>query len=157
MEKDTKEDLLSKLEYLGLNNDEIPEYLKDGYLEFTPIDSTAQAINKIIKYTQKENRIYHIFNHNHVYIEQILKNIKEIDIIDNAQFKQKIKKILKSSDSNILNTLLNDLDKDLNLNYNSNIKLKSDHSIKLLELYGFEWPKIGQNYINYILKLIKGE
>ncbi len=135
----------------------IPEYLKDGYLEFTPIDSTAQAINKIIKYTQKENRIYHIFNHNHVYIEQILKNIKEIDIIDNAQFKQKIKKILKSSDSNILNTLLNDLDKDLNLNYNSNIKLKSDHSIKLLELYGFEWPKIGQNYINYILKLIKGE
>ena len=135
----------------------IPEYLKDGYLEFTPIDCTAQAINKIIKCTQKENRIYHVYNNKHIYIEEILKNTKKIDVIDNIQFKQRIKEILKSSDSNILNTLLNDLDKDLNLNYNSNIKLKSEHSIKLLRLYGFEWPKIGSNYINYILKLIEGE
>ena len=135
----------------------IPEYLKDGYLEFTPIDCTAQAINKIIKCTQKENRIYHVYNNKHIYIEEILKNTKKIDVIDNIKFKQRIKEILKSSDSNILNTLLNDLDKDLNLNYNSNIKLKSEHSIKLLRLYGFEWPKIGSNYINYILKLIEGE
>ena len=133
----------------------LPQYLKDGYLEFTPIDSTAQAIMSIVKHTNTQNRIYHVFNHNHVYLKDLLKEINSIKIITDDEFKEKIKSILKSSDLNVINTLLNDLDKNLNLNYNSNIKIKSKHSIELLKQYGFEWPIIDKNYINYILELIK--
>ena len=139
----------------------IPEYLINEYLEFTPIDSTAQAVLKIIEYTNKENRIYHIFNHNHVDIKELLKVMKElnneINVIPNEEFKQKIRNILKSKKSDLLNTLINDLDKDLNLNYDSKISLNSKHSIELLEMYGFKWPKIDKRYLMNVLMLIKGE
>lgn len=41
MEKDTKEDLLEKLKYLGLNTEEVPEYLKD----FSPISFNTTRLN----------------------------------------------------------------------------------------------------------------
>ena len=139
----------------------IPDYLLNSYLEFTPIDSTAQAVLKIMQFSNKENRIYHVFNHNHVYIKDLIKIMSilntKIEVIKNEEFKQKIKDILNSPKSDFLGTLINDLDKDLNLNYDSKIKLNSKHSIELLELYGFKWPKIDKKYIMNILKLIKGE
>lgn len=139
----------------------IPDYLMNGYLEFTPIDSTVQSILKIMQFSNNENRIYHVFNHNHVFIKDLLKILDSIDIhinvIKSEDFKKNIKTILNSPNSNLLNTLINDLDKDLNLHYDSNIKLNSKHSVKLLELYGFKWPIINKQYIINILKLIKGE
>ena len=136
----------------------MPDYLIDGHLEFTPIDSISQAILKIIQFTNKENRVYHLFNHNHIFVKDLIKFIKnDIQIITSDDFKKNIKKILKSSKSEQLNSLINDLDKDLNLNYVSNITLNSKHTIELLKLYGFKWPKIDEKYIVNILKLIKGE
>ena len=139
----------------------IPYYLINGYLEFTPIDSTAQSILRIMQFANKENKIYHIFNHNHVFVKDVLKTMgkfgEKIQVIENEEFKKKIKNILNSSKSEILGTLINDLDKDLNLNYDSKINLSSKHTIDLLELYGFKWPKISEKYIINILKLIKGE
>ena len=126
-------------------------------MEFTPIDYTAEAIMKIIKYTNKQNRIYHIFNSNHVFVKDVIKNIKDVKVVENNEFKAKLKKILRSENSDFANILLNDLDKNLNLNYNSNIKIKSEHTIKLLEKYNFHWPKINAKYIEYVLDLIKGE
>ena len=114
-----------------------------------------------MQFSNKENRIYHIFNHNHVYVKEILKIMdmlnENIRIIENDEFKQHIKDILNSTQSDLLGTLINDLDKDLNLNYDSKISLNSKHTIELLELYGFKWPKIDKKYIMNILKLIKGE
>ena len=139
----------------------IPDYLINGYLEFTPIDSTAESILKIMQYTNKKNKIYHIFNHNHVFVKEVLQILekfgKKIEIIENEKFKENIKDMLNSGESDLLGTLINDLDKDLNLNYDSKISLKSNHTIELLKLYGFKWPKIDENYILNILKLIKGE
>ena len=51
--------------------------------------------------------------------KDLLKEINSIKIITDDEFKEKIKSILKSSDLNVINTLLNDLDKNLNLNYNN--------------------------------------
>ena len=139
----------------------IPENLLNGYLEFSPIDSTSKAICHTMKYTNSTNRIYHLFNHNHVDVKKLLKYISNFGInilvIKNEKFKQKIKEFMKKSDSDVINMLINDFDKDLNLHYDNNIKVDSKHSIKLLELYGFEWPKIDEKYIGYIVKLLKGE
>ena len=135
----------------------IPDYLLTGYLEFTPIDCTAQAILKIIQYTNDNNRIFHVFNNEHVKINDILNMLPDIKVVSNTQFKQIIKKILNGSKSDIINAIINDLDKDLNLNYDSKIKINSTHSLELLKLYGFKWPKIDQRYLENVLKLIKGE
>lgn len=139
----------------------IPEELLNGYLEFSPIDSTAMAIYKILKCTNTENRIYHLFNHNHVEAKEIIDDIAhfgiDMEIVKNNEFKEKIKTEMKEKNSDIINMLLNDMDKDMNLHYNNNIKVDSKHTIKLLELYGFVWPKIDIKYIANILKLLKGE
>ena len=135
----------------------IPDYLVNGYLEFTPIDCTAQAILKIIQYTNKDNKIYHVFNNNHVEIYKVLDMLPELNVVNSEEFKQKIKKILNSSKSDIVDALINDLDKDLNLHYDSKIKINSNHSLELLKLYGFKWPKIDKRYLKNILKLIEGE
>ena len=139
----------------------IPKYLMNGYLEFTPIDSCSEAIIKIIEHTSKQNKIYHLFNDNHVTVQRFLKTVQDlgtnIEVIDNEQFKEKLKKLIRNANSEILNTLINDMDKDLNLHYESNVKLNSKHTKKLLELYGFKWPEIDKKYIENILKLVKGE
>ena len=139
----------------------VPKYLINGYLEFTPIDSSSEAIVKIIEHTNSQNRIYHLFNSNHVTILKFLEIIKklgtDIEIIDNEEFKEKLKKLIKSSNSEIVNVLINDMDKDLNLHYESNVKLNSEHTKKLLNSYGFKWPKIDEKYIEIILNLVKGE
>ena len=57
----------------------------------------------------------------------------------------------------MLGPIINELDKNLNLNYYSKIIVNSNHTIELLEKYGFKWPKIDKKYILNILKLIKGE
>ena len=139
----------------------IPDYLENEYLELTPVDKASESILKIMQYTKNNNRIYHIFNHNYIYLQEVLKIMKQmnikIEIIKDEVFKGKIKKYLSSNKSNILSPIINELDKNLNLNYYSKINLNSEHTVKLLELYGFKWPQIDKKYIQNILKLIKGE
>ena len=64
---------------------------------------------------------------------------------------------MKKENSDIINMLMNDFDKNLDLHYDSNIKVDSKQSIKLLKLYGFKWPIISEEYIRNIIKLLKGE
>lgn len=139
----------------------IPNNVLNYYLEFTPIDFTSAAILKIIQFSTETNRIFHIFNHNHIFIKDllsILKNAgKEIKIIEKDDFKKIIKNILNSQKSNMLNNIINDFDKDMNLTYESKIKLKSDFTVQYLKLCDFKWPLIKDNYIKFILNLLEGE
>ena len=64
---------------------------------------------------------------------------------------------MKKENSDCINMLMNDFDKNLDLHYDSNIKVNSEQSIKLLKLYGFKWPIINKEYIINIIKLLKGE
>ena len=139
----------------------IPDYLLDRHIELTPIDSTATAILKIVKYTSYNNIIYHVFNHNYLYINKFIKILNSLNIdvqtVSSDDFKKVIKEILNDPKSDILNNLINDLDKDLNLNYDNKINTLSNYTVKFLKRCGFEWPKIDKDYISKILKLIKGE
>lgn len=148
---------LKVFKYLGC----IPDYLSDEYLEFTPVDKAAESIIKIIQFTNNNNRIYHIYNNKYILLKEILKIMYEeninIQILENNEFKKKIENILNSNNSDMLGPIINELDKNLNLNYYSKIIVNSNHTIELLEKYGFKWPKIDKKYILNILKLIKGE
>lgn len=138
----------------------IPDTIYNTYLEFTPIDCCANAIVDVIQYPTKNNRIFHLFNHNHVYLNKLLEFLKDlnykIDVIKESNFKEVIRDILNNdSKKSILNNLANDFGEDLDLNYESNIKIKSDFTIKYLNEINFKWPNIDLNYIENILKLIE--
>ena len=78
----------------------IPEALKNIYLEFTPIDITANSIINLVTHPNKNNRIFHLFNNNHVYLNKISKYLKQLnenfEIIGEENFKNKIRKILNN-------------------------------------------------------------
>ena len=138
----------------------IPESLLDGYLEFTPIDYTANAILSLISYPSKQNRVFHLFNDNHIKISEFLRLLKLynyiIDVIPEEDFKTKIQNILNDdSRKQILNNLINDFDKDLNLSYTTNIILKSELTKKYLKNIGFTWPIIDSNYVQKLIDCIE--
>lgn len=138
----------------------IPNNIYDAYVEFTPIDYCADAIIALMQNSNKNNRIFHIFNHNHLYLKDLLEFLNslnyKIEVIEESKFKNKINSILNDDkQKSILNNLINDFGKDLKLNYESNIHIKSDFTIQYLNKIGFNWPNIDLNYIEYILKLIE--
>lgn len=138
----------------------IPDYLQEEYLEFTPIDVTANAIIKLITHPHSSNRIFHLFNHNHVYINKCIKYFKllnsELKILPENEFKKIIKSTLNNKKKKeILNSLINDLDSDLHLLYKTDIIVKSDFTIKYLSEIGFSWPKINDKYIMKFIEILR--
>ena len=59
------------------------------------------------------------------------------------------------SQKHLLSHLINDFDKDLNLNYKTNIILKSELTKKYLKDIGFDWPEIDRNYIKNLITCIE--
>lgn len=138
----------------------IPDTLLDGYLEFTPIDCTADSIVDLITHPSNKNRVFHLFNDNHIKITEFLHLLKlnncVIDVISENDFKATIKNILNdNSRKSILNNLINDFDKGLNLSYTTNIILKSDTTKKYLKSIGFSWPNIDSSYVQKIINCIE--
>ncbi len=134
----------------------MPDYLKNNYLEFTPIDICADSVIKLIQYPTKENRIFHLFNHNHVDVTDAIKIIKDymqFDVIPNDVFINRIDKLLLEENSNsLLAGLLRDFDDNKNLVYQSRVKLRSEFTIDYLQKIGFIWPKISENYLRKFLE-----
>ncbi len=137
----------------------IPESLLKSNLEFTPVDVAAQAIYKIVTNVSKKNRVFHVYNNNFITLENYIEDIKEfgynLKITTEEDFKQEILKILQDENKKtILQNITSDLDNNYNLNYNSDIKLNSDFTIKYLNKCGFSWSMISKEYITQFIKLI---
>ena len=139
----------------------IPDYLLDGYAEFTPVDSCSQSIIKLIENPSKVNRIFHLFNHNHVNVSELLDTFKQflnIQVVSNEYFLEQIDLILNKENSDeLLSGILGDFNKDRKLVYDSNIKINSNFTIKYLENIGFKWPTISKNYLTNFFKLLYKE
>lgn len=132
----------------------------DVYLEFTPVDLCANAIIKIMQYFNISKNMFHLYNDNHISIEDFSKVLNKIgikiDIVSDKLFIKRIEELIHSKNNQILNGIINDLDENNRLNYNTNVKVRSDYTKKYLKQIGFEWKDINENYlINYIKYLRK--
>lgn len=129
----------------------IPDYLLNGYMEFTPIDVCADAIMNIVKHPTNENRIFHLYNHNHVdikYFINIIKNYIPFEVVSNTQFINKVNDMFKQKNSNkLLAGILRDFNSEQKLVYESQVKLESEFTIEYLSKIGFKWPKIEEDYL----------
>ena len=137
----------------------MPDYLLQGYAEFTPVDSCAQAIIHLMEYPTISNRIFHLFNHNHVLVTTLLdifNEISSIEVLTSKEFVKRIDAMLNLPNSNeLLAGILSDFDTNRNLVYESNIKLNSDFTIRYLEDTNFKWPSITKEYLmNFIESLM---
>lgn len=128
-----------------------PENNKDMYLEFTPVDVTAEAIIKIMQYFNTRHNMFHLYDNKHVCIKRFFEILKkeniEIKIVTPEEFAKKITQFAHSNKRDILAGIINDLGKNNELNYLSNIKIKCDYTISYLKKIGFEWPEIEDKYI----------
>ena len=139
----------------------IPDYLLNADMEFTPIDLCGQTIIKLMQYPSSINRIFHVYNHNLVNTKDfvnLLKNYIELNVTSNEDFVKKVESMINSDNSNeVLSGILRDFDKDKKLQYESEIKVKSDFTTMYLEDIGFTWPKLDENYLtkflNYFITL----
>jgi len=140
----------------------IPDYLQNLPLNFTPIDQASRAIYKIVTHTNNTNRIFHLFNHNNIQVNKILKILKNLNynvkILTEEDFKNKIEKILHDENSKyLIRNLMNDFDKNLHLDYKFDIVIKSNFTIKYLKKTFFRWHKISNKYLVRFINLLREE
>lgn len=137
----------------------LPESLRCFDIEFTPIDCAALATYKIIA-NFVDKKIYHIFNNNHVKLYEYINILNKefnlnINIICDKEFAKFTKETIDNNDGIISKTLIQDLDENYELNYNSNIKVMCKYTNDFLEKCGFYWPVIDDKYIIEYIKYFK--
>ncbi len=136
-----------------------PDYLLTTYTEFTPIDYCGDAIIALASHYNKDLTVFHLLNEKHVTLDklfEILQNLGiDLKIVSSEEFINIIDNLLQDeTKKSYLEGIINDLNKDKKLVYESNIKIKSDFSKLVLEKIGFEWPYIDVRYIRNYLKYL---
>ena len=137
-----------------------PEYMIDGYAEFTPIDYCGEAIIKIANHYDSRFSIFHLLNHKHLLLTKFYEILQQLGIdfkiVSSEEFSKLIDEMLKNNEkASILQGIIRDFNEDKELVYKSNIKIKSEFTKKFLELLDFEWPEIDKKYIErYLTYLI---
>ena len=136
---------------------ELPKSMVNNYIEFSPVDIIAESIVVCMRYYTYPMTVLHLYNSNHLYIDVFLKYLNElgynINIVDDDVFKSHLNNLLfNTSDSDKVSVLLNDLDKDRNLVYKTNLKITNKFTLKFLSKADFSWPIVTKEYIEKILK-----
>ena len=141
---------------------EIPNYLLNNYMEFTPVDLCAEAIVDLLNNRQEKMYIYHIYNNNHIYFSELIELLQNLNInikiVDEGTFSDKVEKILNDKKrASILSGVVNDFDTSKKLSYSSNIKISNEISNLILKDDGFIWPEIDliyiEKYLNYLQEI----
>ena len=125
-------------------------------LEFTFVDYLSEAIIKSIEYYNNSVNILHVYNPNHILVKDIINIFNTgIQAVSEDEFRQIIKKTLNNPvKKDIISFITNDMDKNYNLVYITDIKLKNDFTTKFLEKTGFKWPSPTEAYIKKIKQII---
>ena len=110
-----------------------------------------------MEYGNRSYTVEHLYNSKHLSINDLYNILYKLNInvkiVDNDTFKKKLKKWLYDNNkSDKVNVLINDLDKDSNLVYKTNLHIKNKFTLKLLNKLDFDWPEIDLEYIKKIIK-----
>ena len=128
-------------------------------LEFTPVDSSAEAILTIMKNNPKFN-ILHLFNTKLIdfpNIIAILNNLEyNIQLVNDEEFANKVKEFLKDETlKKQISGLIPDLKKNKTLSIISRSLPNAYFTTLYLKSIGFEWPEIDKEYVEQFLEYFK--
>lgn len=128
----------------------LPENLKEQELEFSPVDTCAQVIIKLMNY---KNKVFHLLNTNTIKIEQLINVLNSFDrtiqFVSQDTFNENIK---TNVSRDILENFIVDFDHDKNLNYETKIIMTDNITKKYFELENLNWPAITDNYLKYVIE-----
>ena len=135
----------------------IPDYLLEGYGEFTPVDFVADAICKIAQ-VKNDYSVFHLFNDNHIAMEKMISIFNDygidIKVLPEEDFLKVVDKFLEK-DSHVLSGIINDFDENKRLDYSSNIVFSNDFTNDFLAKFSFKWCHIGKTYLFKYLDYLK--
>ncbi len=136
---------------------ELPESMINNYVEFSPVDKIAESIVVCMRYYTYPMTVLHLYNSNHLFINIFLEYLYElgydIAIVKDEVFKEHLNNLLfNSTNSDKVSVLLNDLDKNRNLIYKTNLKITNKFTLKFLNKTDFSWPIVTKEYIEKILR-----
>lgn len=137
----------------------VPNNLLDFNVEFTPIDLAAKAIC-LLATTSKEFNTYHLFNHNHIVMSKLDKILSKLGYKLKHITKKQMTELIEfySNQDNgyeMVQGIIQDLNRDKELDYTPNTIIKSDFTIDVLKKLGFEWPEIDEEYITKYIDYLK--
>lgn len=128
-----------------------PKYLLPLYVEFSPIDKTAEGIVKIAQYAEKQC-VFHLNNNRPLYFEKMLHILNKLNIsmkvVEGNVFNEELQKTIKNPEAEyIYKAFQNDMDEQGKLVYDSNIRILNDFTIWFMKKIGFEWNETEEEYI----------
>jgi amino acid adenylation domain-containing protein/thioester reductase-like protein len=129
----------------------IPDYMLPLYIEFSPVDDTADAIVRIARHFSGEHTVFHVYSDKNLYFDRMLEILKQLQIpmetVDGRTFAKRLKATAGDEKKYIYEAFMNDMDENGRLNYETNIHIQNDFTVDYLKQLGFEWTKIDYEYI----------
>lgn len=140
--------------YSALKEVMISGTISDGILgeelEFTPVDSSAQAILLLLRNPNSEGRIYHLMNPRTLGVRKLISDLKNLGISINPQGVGE--RVAKEITTKTLTGASVYLMPGGELAYGAPIQIKADYTVKTLRRLGFMWPEIHQGYLSRMLE-----
>jgi len=123
-----------------------PDYLLNLYAEFTPIDEAASAVMTLVRHFTPECNTFHINSPNVVYLDRLIDTFRSFGFAMTVLEEKPFADVLKSNEA-ILSSLINDMDENSRLNYDSGIHIRNAFTVRYLQQLGFVWSDIDREYL----------
>ena len=138
----------------------IPEYLYDIYIEFSPVDMTADAILKIAQHMNETYTVFHVNSDKGLYFKPLVKMLHSMKIpmkvISGTEYAKKLHETLQHQEQKyIYEAFMNDMDENGNLQYDTKIHIKNDFTVAYLKQLGFEWNTVDERYLKGYLEYFR--
>ncbi|MCX8074373.1 MAG: amino acid adenylation domain-containing protein [Clostridia bacterium] len=140
----------------------IPVSMLDKEIDFTAVDLCADALVKFVMLKQSEGQVIHITNIYSTKVSQIIELMNElgihIDVVSDEEFgmiSYTISNDIKTM--NYLDGLINDINSDRRVTFNSRVIIRSNDSNKLINKLGIRFSKLDEEYLSKIIKFMKNK
>lgn len=134
----------------------LPDTLKDTLLELTPVDSCANAIVKLMSSEMKNNiQVFHLYNNNYVPISSLIVILEKLGVSVDYMKLEEFQGVVmtKSHTAQELSGFLEQLQTS-NLVKSYDDIFSNSNTLKTLSNLDFTWPKISEEYLDYLLRSI---
>jgi amino acid adenylation domain-containing protein/thioester reductase-like protein len=143
--------------YSALKEVLISGTISDGILseelEFSPVDSSAQAILLLLGNPNSEGRIYHLMNPKTLGVKKMISELKTLGVFIHP--KALTERTVKETSPKALTGGSIYLMPEGELAYGAPIRINADYTVETLGKLGFVWPDIHHGYLGRMLEYMR--
>ncbi len=133
--------------FLGLES--LPSAIADDFLEFSPVDCTAEAIVRLAGYADRGYSVFHADNSKRMTYRQLAVMFgragRRVEVTDTEVFLQK----LRGTAGSIYDSVKNEMKERDAMEGHARVVPDNAFTVRCLKEAGFEWPDITQEYVGW--------